>query len=87
MWSRAAAGAIGGFFLAAGLVGLVCWSLPGPWQATLVAGVSAFFPLWMIAICLAFFFSTARRAWLWLGGGALASLGLLWLLQFQGWVQ
>src|SRR3546814_6402406 len=36
-----------GFFLAAALVGLVGWALPGPWQSTIVPGLVAFFPLWI----------------------------------------
>src|SRR3546814_1510837 len=36
MWSRAGAGLVAGFFLAAALVGLVGWALPGPWHSTIV---------------------------------------------------
>ena len=81
MWGRASAGAIAGFFLSAGLVGLGSWVLPGPWQSTLVAGILVFFALWMLVATGAFFFRSGRAAWGWLGGGAVASLGLLWTLQ------
>jgi hypothetical protein len=84
MWGRALAGVVPGFFLSAGLVGLVCWCLPGPWEATLVGGISAFFPLWMGVIAASFQFADARRAWTWLAPAAVASLGLLWLLQRSG---
>jgi hypothetical protein len=87
MWARAGAGVLPGFFLAAALVGLVGWLLPGPWESTMVAGLAAFFPLWIGVICAAFRFSSGRRAWLWLGGLALFALGLLWLLQMSGWVR
>jgi hypothetical protein len=87
MWARAGAGVLPGFFLAAALVGLVGWLLPGLWESTMVAGLAAFFPLWIGVICAAFRFSSGRRAWLWLGGLALFALGLLWLLQMSGWVR
>ncbi|TDR46645.1 hypothetical protein DFR29_103181 [Tahibacter aquaticus] len=86
MWGRAAAGAVPGFFLAAGLVGLVCWCLPGPWQASLVGGLAAFFPLWVGVFCATFLFRTAVAAWSWLSLAAAAALGILWLLQWQQWV-
>ena len=87
MWSRALAGVIPGFFLSAALVGLVCWSLPGPWQTTLVPGLVAFFPLWMIAISASFFFSSGKRAWAWLGMSAALALGALWALQSLQWIR
>jgi hypothetical protein len=87
MWARAGAGVLPGFFLAAALVGLLGWLLPGPWESTMVAGLAAFLPLWIGVICAAFRFSSGRRAWLWLGGLALFALGLLWLLQMSGWVR
>jgi hypothetical protein len=87
MWARAGAGVLPGFFLAAALIGLLGWLLPGSWESTMVAGLAAFFPLWIGVICAAFRFSSGRRAWLWLGGLALLALGLLWLLQTSGWVR
>ena len=86
MWGRATAGAVPGFLLAAGLVGLVCWCLPGPWQASLVGGMVAFFPLWVGVFCVAFLFRSGVAAWTWLSLAALAALGVLWLLQWQLWV-
>ncbi|KAF1692885.1 hypothetical protein [Pseudoxanthomonas koreensis] len=87
MWGRALAGIFPGFFLAAGLTGLLCWLPPGPWQATIVPGIIAFIPLWSGVAAAAFAFSSARRAWAWLGGLAVAALGALWALQWLGWVQ
>lgn len=87
MWARASAGVVPGFFLAAALVGLGCWVLPGPWQSTIVAGLVAFFPVWIGVICAAFRFSDGKQAWGWLGALALLGLGLLWLLQMSGWVR
>ncbi|MET0656441.1 MAG: hypothetical protein ABWY94_12805 [Pseudoxanthomonas sp.] len=86
MWSRALAGVFPGFFLSSGLLGLVCWSLPGPWQGTLVPGIIAFFPTWMIVIGASFFFSTGRRAWAWLSVSAAALLGALWTMQSLQWI-
>ena len=86
MWARALAGVFPGFFLSAALVGLVCWSLPGPWQATLVPGMVAFFPLWMGVIGASFFFSSGKRAWAWLCMAALAGLGALWAMQSLQWI-
>lgn len=86
MWGRALAGTVPGFFASAGVTGLVCWCLPGPWEATLVGGISAFFPLWMGVLAGSFQFASARRAWLWLSLAAIASLGLLGLLQRSGLV-
>ncbi|MEL1264798.1 hypothetical protein [Pseudoxanthomonas putridarboris] len=87
MWGRATAGIVPGFLLSAALVGLVSWCLPGPWESTLVAGMLAFFPVWMGAIALAFAFRNGKRAWTIYG--ALAALGFagLWLLRHLQWVQ
>lgn len=87
MWARASAGVVAGFFLSAAIIGLVSWSLPGPWQSTLVAGLLAFFPVWTGVIALAFAFRNGVRAWWCYGGLALAGLSLLWLLQRMQWVQ
>lgn len=87
MWPRALAGIVAGFFLSAGLVGLVSWLLPGPWQSTIVGAAIAFLPLWMGLIAASFAFRDGRRAWLWLGAPALLSLGLLRALQALHWVE
>src|SRR3546814_11703149 len=87
MWSRAGAGLVAGFFLAAALVGLVGWALPGPWQSTIVPGLVAFFPLWIAAAGMAFGLGRGRRAWAWLGGLALACFPLLLELRALGWGQ
>src|SRR3546814_15692694 len=47
MWSRAGAGLVAGFFLAAALVGLVGWGLPWPSPSTSGPGQAAVFPLWI----------------------------------------
>ena len=86
MWARALAGVFPGFFLSAALVGLICWSLPGPWQGTLVPGLVAFFPLWMIVIGASFFFSSGKRAWVWLCASALLALSALWAMQSLQWI-
>jgi hypothetical protein len=86
MWGRASAGLLPGFFLAAALVGLVCWGLPGPWESTLVAGVSAFFPVWTGVFCAGFQFRSGAQSWLWLSALAVAASGLLWWLRSLGWV-
>jgi hypothetical protein len=87
MWARASAGIVPGFFLAAALVGLVSWLLPGSWESTMLAGLTVFFPLWIGVVCSAFRFSSGARAWGWLSALALSALGLLWLLQLSGWVR
>ncbi|MEO7065772.1 MAG: hypothetical protein ABI114_02585 [Rhodanobacter sp.] len=87
MWARASAGVVPGFFLAAALLGLVCWLLPGPWQLTIMLGLVAFFPLWIGVICAAFRFPSGARAWAWLTALALLGSTLLWLLQQSGWVR
>lgn len=84
MWTRASAGVVPGFFLAAGLLGLCCWLLPGAWQATLVPGLIAFFPLWIGLVCASLAFSGGARAWAWLTALAVLALGLLWWLQTSG---
>jgi hypothetical protein len=86
MWSRALAGVVPGFFLSAALQGLVCWSLPGPWQATLVPGMVAFFPIWMMVIGASFFFATGVRAWVWLSALAVVATGALWSMQSLRWI-
>jgi len=86
MWARALAGIVAGFFLAAGVVGLIAWSWPGPWQSTLVASALAFFPAWMLAATSSFLFADGKRAWLWLSACAAASFALLWLLRSLQWV-
>lgn len=87
MWMRLAAGMVPGFFLAAGGLGLVCWSLPGPWQGTIVPGLVAFLPLWIGLVCVSLRFANGVRAWAWLTVLAALSLALLWLLQASGWVR
>lgn len=86
MWGKATAGLFPGFLLAAGLVGLVSWGLPGPWESTLVAGIIAFFPVWIGVASAGFLFASGLRAWAWLGAAAVVSLGLLWSLQHSGLV-
>jgi hypothetical protein len=87
MWARVGAGVVAGFFLSAALVGLACWSLPGPWQGTLVPGLLAFVPVWVGVICASLRFASGRRAWLGLGTLAVAGLALLHALQMLGWVR
>lgn len=87
MWARASAGVMPGFFVAAALVGWVCWSLPGPWQRALVPGLVGFFPVWVGVICVSFRFTSGRAAWGWLGGLAMLGTGLLWLVQRSEWLQ
>ena len=87
MWARLSAGVLPGFFLAAALIGMVSWLLPGPWGSTMVPGLLAFFPMWIGVICAAYRFSSGKRAWAWLSALALPGLGLLWLLQTSGWVR
>jgi hypothetical protein len=86
MWARLSAGIVPGFFLAAALLGLLSWLLPGRWESTIMVGLLAFFPLWIGIVCAALRFSSGRRAWLCLGSAAVAGLGLLRLLQASGWV-
>lgn len=86
IWARALAGIIAGFFLAAGVVGVIAWCLPGPWQSTLVASALAFFPAWMLAATASFLFADGKRAWLWLSAAAAVAFGLLWLTQRLQWV-
>lgn len=87
MWARALAGIVPGFLLSAGLVGLITWSLPGPWQGTLVAGIIAFFAVWIGVMAASFQFASGKRAWGWLGMLALVSLGALWSLQALRWIE
>jgi len=87
MWARALAGIVPGFLLSAGLVGLFTWALPGPWQGAIVAGVIAFFIVWMAVMGASFQFANGKRAWAWLSALAAVSLGALWLLQWLQWIE
>jgi hypothetical protein len=87
MWARATAGIFPGFFLSAALVGLVTWLLPGNWEAAIVGGLIAFFPVWIGVIAASFQFSNGRHAWAWLSALALIAMGILWGLQWLAWVQ
>jgi hypothetical protein len=87
MWARAFAGIVPGFLLSAGLVGLFTWALRGPWQGTIVAGVIAFFVVWIAVMGASFQFANGKRAWAWLGSLAVVSLGALWLLQWLRWIE
>ena len=87
MWSRAIAGIIAGFLLAAAATGLLVMLQPGPWQRALVPTLIAFIPLWMLAALWAFSFRSALRAWLVLGGSAAAGFAVLGLLRLTGAVQ
>lgn len=84
MWPRACAGLFAGFLAASAATGLVTWLPPGPWTSALVPGLIAFIPLWMCAAVWAFSFRTATRAWLFMGGAAVAGFLLLWGLRVSG---
>lgn len=86
MWSRACAGVFAGFFASAALVGLTCWLMPGPWQATIVPGLVAFIAAWIVAASAAFAFADGRRAWAWLSLLALCGFASLHTLRLLGWV-
>jgi hypothetical protein len=87
MWTRAVAGIVPGFFLAAALVGLASWLWPGSWESTMVVTLLVFFPVWTGIFCISFRFQNGKLAWLWLGGMALIALGLLYLLKLVNWVR
>ena len=87
MWARATAGIFPGFLLSAALVGLVSWLLPGNWESTIVAGLIAFFPVWIGVIAASFQFANGKRAWGWLSALAVVAIGILWGLQSLAWVQ
>lgn len=87
MWARAFAGIVPGFLLSAGLVGLFTWSLPGPWQRTIVPGIIGFFVVWIAVMAAVFQFANGKRAWAWLSGLAVLTLGALWLLQWLHWIE
>lgn len=87
MWSRASAGLLPGFLLAAAATGWIAWMLPGPWRHALIPATLAFIPLWTAAFCACFAFRSGRRAWLWMLPLAVVGLGLLRALQDTGWVQ
>ncbi|GAB3060416.1 hypothetical protein [Stenotrophomonas tumulicola] len=87
MWSRALAGLVAGFLLAAAATGLVAWLPPGPWPTALVPSLIAFIPFWMLAAVWAFSFRNGLRAWAGMGASALGGFLLLWLLRLSGAVQ
>ncbi|MET0807826.1 MAG: hypothetical protein ABWX93_03615 [Pseudoxanthomonas sp.] len=87
MWARGLAGIFPGFLLSAGLVGVLSWLWPGPWQGTVVVGLIAFFLVWMCVIGSSFFFANGKRAWAWISGAALLLLGGLWLMQSLRWIE
>lgn len=87
MWGRATAGIFPGFFVAAALVGLGSWLLPGAWEQALVPGIVAFFAVWVGVISASFMFANGRRAWLWMVALAVVGVGALWGLQALQWVQ
>lgn len=86
MWSRALAGILAGFLLSAAIVGLVSWSLSGPWPSTLVGGVLAFFPLWMLIGAGSFLFANGMRAWAWLSGAAVFLFAVFLALRALHWI-
>ena len=87
MWSRALAGLLAGFFVAAAATGLLAWLPPGPWANVLVPSLIAFIPLWMLAALWAFSFRTGTRAWLLMSSIAAVGFGTLWLLRAAHLVQ
>lgn len=86
MWARASAGIVPGFFLAAALDGLACFAWPGPWQATLVPGLIAFFPLWTAVFCASIRAPGGGQAWAWLTSLAVLGMWLLRTAQTNGWI-
>lgn len=87
MWSRTVAGLVPGFFAAVGVLALLTWALPGPWQSMLAPGLLAFCPLWTAAFVAAFVPASPRRAWAWLVAVAAVSFALAGGLRALGWVQ
>jgi hypothetical protein len=86
MWSRALAGVVPGFFLAAAFTGLVAWGAPGPWQNALVPSLVFFVPTWIAILGGAFLFANGRRAWIALGTSAALAFVVLIALKTLGWV-
>lgn len=74
---RGLAGTVAGFALALAASGVFAWAGPdGPDKYQLVMWMIA--PVWFAVLGASFLFSSAARAWLWLGGAAaLAHAGLV----------
>jgi len=81
MWRRFWLAFLLGFPLAVALTGLIAWSLPGRWQATLVPAFIPLLPFWVAIIaCAVLWRSTWQTLWRLLGLNALA-FAVLWLLK------
>lgn len=86
MWARYLAAALLGLPLSIALIGLAALAWPGDPRVTTLPWVMMAFPVWVATMTLAFTFSSARRAWLWLGGATVACFALLDGLQALGWI-
>lgn len=86
MWARYLAAALLGLPLAVGLIGLLALAWPGDPTVTTLPWVMMAFPVWIATMTLAFVVSSARRAWLCLGGATVVCFVLLHGFRALDWI-
>lgn len=84
MWPRWLALSLLGFPLTVGIIGALALIWPARPDMVALPWMLLVFPVWVVVMSLAFAFSSGKRAWLWLGGGTIVSLGLVLLLRAFG---
>jgi hypothetical protein len=84
MIARCLAGTLLGFPLAALLLALLLYVLPGHGQALLIPAMILFFPLWTAFMAIAYMFRSGPRAWLVMGSANIVVFAALWLLRLPG---
>lgn len=81
--SKSLAGTLLGFGLAIALSGLFAWLGPGGLAPLNKYQFNMWLvpPLWLGVLSAVFLFSSAARAWLWLGGANALAFAALWLVR------
>jgi hypothetical protein len=82
--AKGLAGLIPGFAIGLGLSGLLARAGPGGIETAYkyMVAMWAVAPVWMMVFALSFLFRSGPKAWLWLGGAALAIHGALLASRF-----
>ncbi len=87
MWAKSLAAALLGLPLTVGLIGVAALLWPGDPHRTTLPWLLLSFPLWVGVMSLAFLARDGKRAWLWMGGLTLLSLGAVYALKALGLVE
>ncbi|AOT08200.1 hypothetical protein S4054249_10245 [Pseudoalteromonas luteoviolacea] len=89
-WSKTFAGIFAGFFLSLGLVGIFAWIGPTGLTEQITAEQRSWktqfnmwmiTPIWCLILSFVYLFKTGKQAWIYLGGGAVLSIAVVYALR------